>query len=120
MAVTVNVDVKVILEDVKMIGHTQTISRLREAQKGGMLVAKCEFDDPVSRKRIDTLKDRDCMICRHVLYLSGVTCECTPGKVLRRHSINDCFFDHNSTPAFISFSLTHTLPRSDCLLASRA
>eukprot|EP00299_Pterocystis_sp_00344_P004922 c1621_g1_i1.p1 GENE.c1621_g1_i1~~c1621_g1_i1.p1 ORF type:complete len:344 (-),score=57.45 c1621_g1_i1:17-949(-) len=55
-------------------------SRLRDAQKAGMLVVRCETK--TGKKTIDTLRDRNCVICNHVLFMSGVTCECSPGKLV--------------------------------------
>jgi histone demethylase JARID1 len=66
-----------VLTEVQRIRNSEKFmrSRLRDAQKAGMLVVRC------SSERIDSLKDRNCVICNHQLYLSGVTCECSPGKV---------------------------------------
>jgi len=56
-------------------------SRLRSAQQQGMLLVRCVSKD-ANGKSIDSLQGRNCAICFHQLFLSGITCECSPGKVV--------------------------------------
>merc|ERR1712048_1176331 len=46
----------------------------------GMPVVRCIRKD--GNEEHDTLSNRHCSICNHLLFLSGITCECTKNKVV--------------------------------------